>query len=199
MATDNYIVGRNANYFMAPFTSGGALLPANTVDWGTDWTSPWVNVGTTSGGGMTLNIETTLGAIVVDQYEDAVRRPITGRSITAGLSLAQHTLANMQRAIGYGAIASNAPGSGTRGDDTLTITSGSKPSLYSLGADILDDESTMPVRMEIFKGQMTSSVSSQFGQAEALAVLPIQVMALPDPTTSPARLVAVRHVIPALP
>lgn len=198
MATDKLIAGRNAKYFMAPYSSGVTVLPANTVLWGTGWGGSWVDVGYTQDG-LTLTIETETGEIFVDQVEDAMRRPVTGRTIMVETNLAENTLANMQRAVGYGAIATNAAGSGTRGDDTLTITAGSKPTIYAFGADIQDDESTEAVRFVIYRGQATGSVASTFGMSDANAQVPLQITALPDPTTSPARLLAVRHVIAALP
>lgn len=198
MATDKLIAGRNAKYYMAPYESGTTVLPASSVTWATGWSSPWTNVGYTQDG-LTLSIETETGGIFVDQVEDAMRRPVTGRTIMVETNLAENTLANMQRAVGYGAIATNAASSGVRGDDTLTITAGSKPTIYAFGADILDDESTEAVRFVIYRGQATGSVTSTFGMADANAQVPLQITALPDPTTSPARLLAVRHVIPALP
>ncbi len=195
MATDNLIVGRNTRVYMAPFADA-ETLPADTVEWGTPWGGDWDNVGHTQEG-LTLNVETEFNEIFVDQIEDAMRRVIASRTITVDTNLAENTLANMQRAVGYGSISTVAPGVGTRGHDDYTIAAGQKPTLYSFGFDVKDDDSTEAVRVIIYKGRMTGSLSSTYGMTDDIAKLPLQVTAEPDPATDPPRLMTIRHIIAA--
>ena len=183
MATDNLIVGRNTRVYMAPYASG-ETLPADTVVFGTTWGDDWEDVGYTQEG-LALSIETEFNEIFVDQVEDAMRRVISSRTIMVATNLAENTLENMVRAVGYGTLSTVAPGSGTRGHDDYTITSGQQSANYSFGFDVLD-------------GRITSNVSSTYGLTDDIAKLPIEVTAEPDPTTDPPRLLTIRHVLAAV-
>ena len=196
MAADNLIVGRNTRVYMAPYASL-ETLPADTVAFGTAWGDDWDDVGYTQEG-LALSIETEFDEIFVDQVEDAMRRVISSRTIMVSTNLAENTLENMVRAVGYGSLSTVAPGSGTRGHDDFTITSGQQSANYSFGFDVLDDKSTEAVRAIIYNGRITSNVSSTYGLTDDIAKLPIEVTAEPDPTTDPPRLLTIRHVLAAV-
>lgn len=168
-------------------------LPADTVVYGAD-ISGYTKSGYTSGGlGMNWNIQR--GTINVDQELDPILRPIQSRNLTLDSNLAEFTPANLLLATGTGAIATVAAGSGTRGHDELDITSTVVETFYTVIYDI-QQQNLEALRIAVWRGLPTGSPSPRV-EPNNLAATAFQVTALPDTSTSPARLAAIRLVTPA--
>lgn len=194
------ISGRNFLVYSAPHDEENDI-PADTVDYGDDWSTvgtmpvPWTNRGYTSGG-LTFSAALERGEIRVDQEFDPILRPVTSRSITLGTSFAEITPTNMQLASGMGTLDPLAAGVGTRGHNDLVIDSTINDQYYSFGFDIRQANAEA-FRIVVFKGIATGSPSVGF-TAEDAALIALEVSALVDTSTSPSRIALVRDIIPAL-
>lgn len=107
----------------------GATEPAD-ADVDTPPTSPWVDMGGTSGG-VTLAVNQELFRMEIDQVVDPVGRRITSRDVTVATSLAEATLDNLARAIGQdpGSIQT---GTGYRALDLEGDDPGAEPPYFAL-------------------------------------------------------------------
>jgi len=185
---------RNMIVYSAPFATTNDM-PDDTVDYGTPWGIPWVDVGYTDGGlGTSFSVDRA--DIGVDQELDPILQPITGRSITFDTDLAQLTVQNLNRAAGLGSIASVAAGAGTKGHDDLIIGGTVEDVAYSWGFEALQQNGE-PFRGVIFRGQSTGSPEPRFGVADDKAVVALEVTALVDTTTATPRVALFRSVQPA--
>lgn len=169
--------------------------PADTVVYGASFAG-YTQLGYTSGGlGMAWNLQR--GSIPVDQELDPVMRPVQSRNLTLDANLAEFNPANILLATGQGSIATVAAASGTRGHDELTITSDVNESYYTVMYDIRQQNGES-IRIAAWRGLATGSPSPRIEPNNA-ALTAFQVTALPDSSTSPARLASVRLITPALP
>jgi hypothetical protein len=172
-------------------------LPADTVVYGAD-ISGYAKRGYTSGGlGMNWNIQR--GTINVDQELDPILRPIQSRNLTLDSNLAEFTPDNLVLATGTGDVDTNDldPVSGTRGHRQVDINSDVVETFYTVIYDI-EQQNLEALRIAVWRGLPTGSPSPRI-EPNNLAAIAFQVTALPDTSTSPARLAAVRLVVPALP
>jgi hypothetical protein len=175
--------------------SSANAIPADTVSYGADFTG-YTKAGYTSGGlGMNWNIQR--GTINVDQELDPVLRPIQSRNLTLDSNLAEFNPANLLLATGTGTSNPVAAASGTRGHEELDITSVVVETFYTVIYDI-QQQNLEAMRIAVWRGLPTGSPSPRI-EPNNLAATAFQVTALPDTSTSPARLAAVRLVTPALP
>jgi hypothetical protein len=195
MANANAVIaGRQFLVYSAPHAASNDL-PADNVTYGSDWGEPWVNRGYTHGG-LQLSMGLERGEIRVDQEFDPVFRPITGRTITLSTELAEMTPENLRLASGLGTIQSVAPGAGTRGHDDLVITSDVSETFNSWGYDIRQPDGEA-FRVIVYKGIATGSPQPQF-TPDNPATIALEISALVDTSTNPARIAKVRDVLPAL-
>lgn len=195
MANANAVIaGRQFLVYSAPHAASNDL-PADTVDYGDDWGSPWVNRGYTNGG-LQLSLGIERGEIRVDQEFDPVFRPITGRTVTLSTELAEMTPENLRLASGLGTIQSVAPGVGTRGHDDLVINSDVTETFNSWGYDIRQPDGEA-FRVIVYKGLATGSPQPQF-TPDNPATIALEISALVDTSTTPARIAKIRDVLPAL-
>lgn len=185
---------RDMNLYQAPFATSNAF-PADTVDFGTAWTAPWVDVGFTDGG-IQVTISVDRADITVDQLLEPVLRPVTGRTITFTSTLAEATVDNLNLAAGLGTVASVAPGAGTKGHDTLEIGTDTADVLYSWGFEA-KQQNGEPFRGAIFRGQATGSPAPTFGVADTKSAFDLEITALVDTSTTPDRIAEFRNVLPA--
>jgi len=170
-------------------------MPADTVVYNGTITG-FTKAGYTSGGlGMNWNIQR--GTINVDQELDPVLRPIQSRNLTLDSNLAEFTPDNLLLATGTGEIDTVAAGSGTRGHDQLDITSDVVEAFYSVLYDIRQQNGEA-LRIMVWRGLATGSPAPRI-EPNNLAGIAFQVTALPDTSTDPARLAAIRLATPALP
>lgn len=189
LATRDFLV------YTAPWGAANAI-PADTVLWGTTWGGTFTNSGYTSGG-LDFSIEIQRAEIRVDQELDPVLRPATGRNMSLQANLAEFTGENIQDAAGQGTITTLAAVSGTRGHTDLDIDSTIADDFLTVGFDILmqDDEA---FRIVAWKTQPGGGIRGQIRPTEA-ATIQLQAQCFPDTSVSPARILKVRDVIPALP
>lgn len=185
------IAGRNFIVYSAPYAASNAL-PADTVDYGTDWGGPWQNRGYTTGG-LQLQLQVQRGEIRVDQEFDPVFMPITNRSVSLSCELAQITADNYLQATGVGAVNTVAPTSTARGHAEYQVTSQVQALFFSWGYDILQPDG-MPFRVFVPRGMATGSPQTQF-KPDAPATIQLQVTALVDPAHS-GLIAAIRDVLP---
>ena len=170
-------------------------MPADTVNYGDDITG-FTKLGYTSGG-LNMNWNLQRGTIPVDQELDPVLRPVQSRNLVFESNLAEFTPSNMLLATGQGSIASVAAASGTRGHDELDITSTVLDSYMTILYDIAQQNGEA-LRIAAWRALPTGSPSPRFEPNNA-ALTALQMSALPDTSTTPARLAAVRLVTAALP
>lgn len=185
------IAGRNFRIYSAPYNTSNSLPPDST-DYGTDWPSPWVNLGYTSGG-LQLQVNVEYGEIRVDQEFDPVFMPITQRSFQLSCELAQVTAQNLLLASGVGQVTQVAPTATARGHDDYELRSTVQPLFRSWGYDILQPDA-MPFRVFVPKGMATGSPQIQF-TADNAATIQLQVTALVD-TDRNGLIAIVRDVLP---
>lgn len=188
------VAGRQFWVWEKAYASANAL-PADTVLYGADFTG-YAKLGYTSGG-LNMNWNLQRGSIPVDQELDPILRPVQSRNLVFDANLAEFTPANMLLATGQGAVASVAAGSGTRGHDELDVTSTVVDTYMTVIYDIAQQNGEA-IRIAAWRALPTGSPSPRFEPNNA-ALTAFQVSALPDTSTSPARLAAVRLVTPALP
>jgi hypothetical protein len=192
---------RNFWAYSAPFDTQNAL-PADTVEWGTEWETvgtmpdPWTLEGYTDGG-LHFGTDITRTDVTVDQSLDPVMRPATARSATMSFNLAEMTAEHVQLGSGQGDITTLAPVTGTKGHTDLDIGSTITDVFVSLGFDI-QQQDTEPMRILGFRCQMTGTMAVDF-TADAKAMVPVEATLLPDTTVTPARVVKIRDILPALP
>jgi hypothetical protein len=194
--------GRNFKLYTVAWHAS-VIPPADTVAYGTAWGTPagqtgaWVEAGYTEGG-LTFTAEVTRGEIRVDQELDPVLRPATGRNLTMSTQLAEFTGPNIKASTGQGAITTVAACSGTRGHDDLDISSTIADNYLSVGFDISHPGDSEAFRVFGWKtlpgGGFTGTVTPT-----DKAVIAFSAQLLPDTSTSPARIMKIRDVIPALP
>lgn len=198
MAVDStkVIAGRNFLAYYAPWAQSNAL-PANTVLEGTDWTSPWINMGYTSGG-LSLQVTVNRTDIRVDQEMDPVYRVASSRDIRLQTNLAEMSASHIQLGTGLGTITTVAAISGTRGYDDLDIGSSVTETYKSVGFDVLNPGDNEAFRMVGWKCLMVGSMNAGF-KTESEAQIAIDAAALPDTSTVPTRILKIRDIIAALP
>lgn len=190
------VAGRQFWVWQKAYNSANAI-PANTVLYGADFTG-YTKLGYTSGG-LTLNWNLQRGTVPVDQELDPILRPAQSRSLTMESNLAEFTPANLQLATGQGDIVTNeiAAITGTRGQHQLDINSDVVDTYNTVIFDIRQQNGEA-IRIAAWRGLSTGSPQPKFDPTNA-AIIQYQLSALPDSSTSPARIAAVRLVTPALP
>jgi hypothetical protein len=174
-------------------------IPLDTTAYGTAWgtpagqTNPYVESGLVTGG---LHFTTSVqrGAINVDQLIDPVLRPATGRSANMSTTLAEFGAANIKNATGQGAITTVAATTANRGHDDWDMDSTIADLFLTIGFD-LQAQDGEAVRVIGWKGQTEGSPTFDFGPTSA-AGIPLNLVLLPDTSTSPARVAKIRDVIP---
>lgn len=187
------VAGRQFWVWEKAYNSANDFPDDDDVDYGDAFPSS-TKLGYTSGGlGMNWNLQR--GTIPVDQELDPVLRPVQSRNLVMEANLAEFTPANVLLATGEGAVATVAPGSGTRGHDQLNITSDVVENFYTIIYDIRQQNGEA-LRIAAWRGLPSGSPSPRFEPNNA-ALTQLQVTALPDSSTSPARLAAIRLVTPA--
>jgi len=193
------ISGRDFIVYTTPWDED-VTTPLDTVAYGTPWGTPasmnaaWSAMGYTDGG-VNVGIEVTRGEIRVDQELEPILRPATGRNTTFQTNLAQFTPAAIKSASGQGAITTVAATTGARGHDDLDITSTIADSYIAAGLDFKHPGDLEAFRVFVWKCIVLGSVTAAFNPTDK-AIIPFNVNALPDTTTSPARILKFRDVSP---
>jgi hypothetical protein len=194
------ISGRNFIVYTAAWNAT-VTTPLDTVLYGTDWATPagqtgaWSAVGYTDGG-VNVGLEVTRGEIRVDQELEPILRPATGRNTTFATTLSQFTAANLKNAAGQGAITTVAATTAARGHDDLDVSSTIADTYIAAGLDFLHPGDTEAFRVFAWKCLVQGNVAAAFNPTDK-ANIPFTLNAFPDTSTSPARILKFRDVIPA--
>lgn len=167
-------------------------LPPVTILYGQPLTG-YNKLGYTSGGlGMAWNLQR--GTINVDQELEPVMRPVQSRELTLDSNLAEFTPDNILLATGQGSIDRVPAGPAARGSETLNITSDVVEKYKTVIFDI-QQQNLEALRIAAWRSIATGSPSPRIEPTNP-AVIVYQVSALPDSSTTPARIVAVERVLP---
>lgn len=194
--------GRDFKVFTVPWHTS-ITLPLDTVLYGTAWGTPagqtgaWVESGYTDSG-LTFSAEITRGEIRVDQEIDPVLRPATGRNLVMSTNLVEFTVDNIKVSTGQGVITTLAAISGTRGHSDLDISSNIVDAYIGVGFDIKHPGDSESFRVLGWKTLPTGGFTGTVNP-EDKAIIAFSMQLLPDTSTSPARIMKIRDVIPALP
>jgi hypothetical protein len=186
---------RDLLIYQAPWAAAGNAMPADTVLWGTTWGGDFAEVGYTNGG-LEVRIGIDRADVRVDQELDAVYRVATGRDMGMRTTLAQISAANIKLATGAGAITTVAAGGGARGHDDLDIGSTLSEQFYSVGYDVKNPGDSEAFRFLVFKGLPVGSPTIGFSPDNP-AGIDFDILATPDTSTTPTRILKIRDVIPA--
>jgi hypothetical protein len=193
------ISGRNFIVYTVPWHAS-VTTPLDTVAYGTAWGTPagqtgaWAAVGYTDGG---VNVALTVdrGEIRVDQELEPILRPATGRTTTFETTLAQFTAANLKNAAGQGTITTVAATTAARGHDDLDVSSTITDTYIAAGLDFQHPGDNEAFRVFVWKCLPQGGVSASFNPDDK-ATIPFALNAFPDTSTSPARIIKFRDVIP---
>ncbi|WP_190824682.1 phage tail tube protein [Saccharopolyspora pogona] len=110
-----------AAVYLAPYNpTTPPSLPAETVDLGTAWTTPWVPIGATMEG-VSFNYSRDTDQIVIEEQMTPVDERTKSLTFTVDVDLAQDTLQTMKWAYGGGTITTTAAATGVPGTSTLVI------------------------------------------------------------------------------
>lgn len=195
---DAVLSGRDFKVYYTPWDDANTL-PANTVEYGTDWGTPagqsaaWVEVGYTDGG-LQFGIEITRGEIRVDQSLDPLLRPATGRNMTLTTNLAEFTAANIKAAAGQGTITTVAATTAVRGYNDLDIGPDIDDNYLSVGYDVKHPGDQEAFRIVGWKTLPSGGISGNINP-EDNAVIQFAVQCLPDTSTTPDRILKIRDLI----
>lgn len=186
------VAGRQFWVWNKAYNSANAI-PADTIVYGADFTG-YTKLGYTSGG-LSLNWNLQRGTINVDQELDPILRPAQSRSLTMESNLAEFLPANMVLATGQGAVTSVAASTGVRGHDQYDVTSTIVDAYNTVIYDI-QQQNAEAIRVVAWRGLATGSPQPRF-EPNNPALMAYQISALPDTSTSPARIAAIRLITPA--
>lgn len=196
------LASRDYKFYTVNFSVNTALPNSNTVGWGNAWgnagnmTTPWVETGYLIGG-MDFTSAVERAEIRVDQELEPLLRPATGRDTRIKTGLAEFTPANIKAAVGQGTVNTVAANTNVKGQSDWDLTSTINNNYLAAGADILHPGNNEPVRILVYKGQVLGSVAVGIRPTEAV-VIPLELAALPDTTTTPAQIAKIRKVLAAL-
>ncbi|MGN6811223.1 MAG: hypothetical protein ACTHMP_10130 [Thermomicrobiales bacterium] len=186
------IATRDFEGFTAPWASTNDM-PADTVDYGAI-TTPYVGAGYTIGGlGFAVNVQR--GEIRVDQEPDPISTPVNTRTITLDTNFAEITPDNINKAVGLGTTSTVAPTTGVRGHNDLAVGSGTDDQFLSALYEA-KQQNGEAFRVLAYKGQATGNPNVRIVPNQP-AQIAFQVGARVDTSTTPARMLLVREVLPA--
>lgn len=192
---------RNFRLYVAAWNAT-TTLPLDSVNYGTAWATPsgqtgaYTDLGYTDGG-INFNVSVDRGAINVDQELDPILRPATGRDTRLSTSLAQLTPANILSATGQGAVTTVAATTAARGHTDWDQDGDIDTTYLTVGVDIEHNGDSLPARLALWKSQVLGGMSITLNPTDK-AVISFEVAALPDTTTSPARIAKYRDVLAQL-
>lgn len=118
---DNVNVGVASMYVQPWDPAVPAELPADTVDLGTTWTTPWTPIGATDSG-LEFQFSRKTNPIMIEEQVIEVDEETESLTFSMNVTLAEDTLATMRLAYGGGTVTTTAAGAGTPGLRTLTLS-----------------------------------------------------------------------------
>lgn len=192
---------RNFRLYTVPWHAT-TTLPEDSVDYGTAWGTPSGQTGAYSDpgytdGGINFNVAIERGAISVDQELDPVLRPATSRDTRLSTNLAQVTPANILSATGQGAVSTSAATTAARGHTDWDQDSDIAVNYLTVGVDVEHNGDSLPFRLALWKCQVLGGMQITLNPTDK-AVVTFEVAALPDTSTSPARIAKARDILAQL-
>lgn len=192
---------RNFRLYTAAWNAT-TVLPLDTVNYGTAWGTPAGQTGAYSDlgytdGGINFNVAVDRGAINVDQELDPILRPATGRDTRLSTNLAQTTPANILAATGQGGVTTVAATTAARGHTDWDQDSDVDTIYLTVGVDIEHNGDLLPARLALWKCQVLGGMSITLNPTDK-AVISFEVAALPDTSTTPARIAKFRDILASL-
>lgn len=192
MAVTPYnVIQGPARMFVAPYpvanidnylTADPSVTPVLSSD-------GFVDVGGTTGG-VTVELDETIGNIVVDQILDPVGGRTTARTIQVTTTFMETHVANLQLALNGGTSTNNQTGDNYIGFDLSTQTSATQP-LYSTiivdgwGATVQDTSAPTTRRFVMQKVLSAPKISQKFNMADQATVAVTFTAYYVSPTISP--------------
>lgn len=195
------ISGRDFRLYVAAWNAT-TILPLDSVNYGTAWGTPATQTGAYSDmgytdGGINFNVAIERGTINVDQELDPVLRPATGRDTRLSTALAQVTPAAILSATGQGAVTTVAATTAARGHTDWDQDGDIDTTYLTVGVDVNHPGDSLPARLALWKAQVLGGMSIVLNPTDK-ATIQFEVAALPDTSTSPARIAKWRDVIAQL-
>ncbi len=188
------VAGRQFWVWYKSYAAGNAM-PADTILYG-DVIPGYTKLGYTSGGlGMNWNLQR--GTINVDQELEPVARTVQSRELQFDSNLAEFTPQNVILATGQGTLSQVPPSTGVRGHDEALVTSDVVDNYLTVLFDIRQQNGEA-LRLAAWRAIASGSPNPRIVPDQP-AILAYQVSALPDSSTSPARIASVRRVLAPLP
>lgn len=185
------IATRDFEAYTAPWADTNDM-PADSA-YGTI-TTPYVGAGYTIGGlGFAVNVQR--GEIRVDQEPDPISTPVNTRTITLDTNFAEITPDNINKAVGLGTTSTLAPVTGTRGHNDLAVGSGTDDQFLSALYET-KQQNGEAFRVLAYKGQVTGNPNIRIVPNQP-AQIAFQIGARVDTSTTPARMLLVREILPA--
>lgn len=186
---------RNMNAYAQTYAEDNDL-PADTVDFGGDWSTDGWDGPYYTDGGLTADISVDRTDVNVDQEIWPVLRPITGGTVTFGTDLAEYDVLNLPLAVGVGETTTVAATSTDRGHDDYDVTSEFSQSFTSFAFEA-EQQNGEAVRGIVYKGIPTGSPSMQFGQADQKAMIRFEMQAIPGAESATHPVARIRRILPA--
>lgn len=157
----------------------------------------WVELGLTQDF-LTFRAAVDYAEINADQYADPVARVLESRDVGLAGNLIEVTPANIENAVGFGTVSTQAAGAGTRGYDRYLMTDDTTEQLAAVLADFENPGNGEFGRVFIPKARPSGSVESAFGNRVEATQVPFDYGALPDDTRDPAVTIDIYIYTPAL-
>lgn len=174
---DNVNVGV-ASMYIQPFSlTSPAALPADTVDLGAVWDTPWVPLGA-SDSGLEFQFSRKTNDIMIEEQVVPIDTETTSLDFSMNVTLAEDTLATMRLAYGGGVVTSTAPGVGTPGIRTLTISTDLEN--FSFGFEV-KNEAGFWRRYLVPKVKSVANVKTAFVRAKDKRMYAVQFQSLVAP------------------
>jgi hypothetical protein len=160
--------------FTAP---ANTTKPADTVEFGTDWTSPWAPVGATEEG-VTFSAGTDTTDLHVEEQSNAVATTVTAKNIRVSATLAEDTMETLLLALGGGTLATQSAATGVIGKKTISLSD--TLSVFAVGFDTKNKYGFWR-RIYIPRATQTADVSTQYRRAAAYRTYGVEFSAICRP------------------
>lgn len=178
----DFVLTGPAQLWIQPYVFGTpAVLPADTILLGGLWTSPWRAIGATKEG-VTGRFARQVQNINIEEQNTPVDQKTTSAAFTFTAQLSEDTLETIRDAYGGGTIVVTAPGAGTKGKKTLTLSEELQylamgfETLASPRAAVITEEPWR--RMLIPKISSAAEVETPYRRADSQRVYPVTFTSL---------------------
>lgn len=163
----------------ADYDPTGALdIPDPDVQEFGDPGTGWTEMGLTQDY-LTFRANTDYAEIPADQYPDPVASVLESRDVGVSGNMIEITAQNMQNALGFGEVETQAAGVGARGYDRFTLTDEVVEVLGAILVDFQNPGNGEFGRVFLPKVKPSASVETTFGNRTEATQIPFDFAALP--------------------